>query len=813
MQRSGGRMGSWTVLIGVVVLLGLWGGVSALGAGAHGAAPHAASPVPPAAPAICNGGCGGSGYTMSITVEVTGVPQYWLAPSVGMCLTSPPDANCQVFVSLNLAFSLTAGVGSDIRDVPVEPGDHAYTFNEGEGGTGFTASYNDNECDLSNVANGCFVSSPSQVTAYNYPGPNSEPYFWVEGTYGPQTVFVPGCSGMPYGQIFGPSGAPADDSATIDLAYASCPGTPADGGGGGGEDDGGGNLSLNDTNGSWDPCPANGTNDSDCLNATAGHLDVSGYASAATTACAACAVLMNDSIPITYGDHGEVSTYLWNGSYAWSATFNNRSPTDPGGKFDLAAGSSLTYEGRLLTTYNVTFGETGLPTGMNWSLWINGTSVTTSNPTISVQEPNGTVSWMALADPPSPGGKAKAGMGYVASNSGAGGPGFYGNLTVAGDINADGRPDLAFALAPTVPLTIKEVGVPTYKGSPDWEPFVWCASYVHPALAHPRTVAGVSAPLYGITSCSSGGSITFPAIPEVFSGSGGGTAGGFASPGSGVFKNRASHPTTLLGEVAITPRQSPCPCQSSHWRSSFVPTQGMLNVTTVDKPVTAKAGLRAVPVQTIFVSRITDGGSFCAHVAVNTDPPLGRKTVDATICPKTEDASLELPNGTYQFTLKPVPGWIPVVGGVESLGGIFTVEPQMTPINISWVPFTFPVTFAESGLPAGTNWSVAIPHAPNPNASDHDWSSITGTITVSLGNGSYKFSVVPVPGYTATAKPSSVKVHGGAAQVAIVFTPAKGGGTGAPFSSWGLMVGASVAVPGALQAARPAIGRRARRSP
>jgi hypothetical protein len=65
---------------------------------------------------------------------------------------------------------------------------------------------------------------------------------------------------------------------------------------------------------------------------------------------------------------------------------------------------------------------------------------------------------------------------------------------------------------------------------------------------------------------------------------------------------------------------------------------------------------------------------------------------------------------------------------------------------------TYGVTFTESGLPSGTNWSVTFRGFQKSSTSD--------TIQFAAANGTYKFIVGPVVGYNATPSSGNVSVTG-----------------------------------------------------
>ena len=78
-------------------------------------------------------------------------------------------------------------------------------------------------------------------------------------------------------------------------------------------------------------------------------------------------------------------------------------------------------------------------------------------------------------------------------------------------------------------------------------------------------------------------------------------------------------------------------------------------------------------------------------------------------------------------------------------------------------PSTYPVTFSESGLPAGTNWSVTL--------AGQRVSSTSGTTTFNEPSGMYLFTVGSVLGFTATPASGSVTMSGASKTVSITFTP------------------------------------------
>ena len=91
--------------------------------------------------------------------------------------------------------------------------------------------------------------------------------------------------------------------------------------------------------------------------------------------------------------------------------------------------------------------------------------------------------------------------------------------------------------------------------------------------------------------------------------------------------------------------------------------------------------------------------------------------------------------------------------------------------SVSIIPTTnqsvseYSLTFTETGLPSGTSWSVTF------NGSTE--SSTTSTMTISVPNGSYSYTVSSVAGYTVLPSSGSVTVNGSNVSVAITFTLVK----------------------------------------
>jgi YVTN family beta-propeller protein len=126
-------------------------------------------------------------------------------------------------------------------------------------------------------------------------------------------------------------------------------------------------------------------------------------------------------------------------------------------------------------------------------------------------------------------------------------------------------------------------------------------------------------------------------------------------------------------------------------------------------------------------------------------------------------------NGTYPYVIGAVPGY-----NASPTSGNVTVDGLSAAVAVSFAPAAasvYAVSFVESGLPAGSEWSVSatssVGHAPISSES-------TGTtIVLYLPNGTYNLLAKGPPGYLGMFSVSTLTVHGSAPRsVAASFYPA-----------------------------------------
>jgi hypothetical protein len=113
--------------------------------------------------------------------------------------------------------------------------------------------------------------------------------------------------------------------------------------------------------------------------------------------------------------------------------------------------------------------------------------------------------------------------------------------------------------------------------------------------------------------------------------------------------------------------------------------------------------------------------------------------------------TLTLPNGTYPYTAATVDA------NYSAVAGAFTVSGQPISVQVRFSRATYLVTFAERGLPSGTEWEVSL-----------NGTSMTGTNSLSFGglpNGTYGFTVEALGnpgfgGYVPTPASGSINIAG-----------------------------------------------------
>lgn len=116
------------------------------------------------------------------------------------------------------------------------------------------------------------------------------------------------------------------------------------------------------------------------------------------------------------------------------------------------------------------------------------------------------------------------------------------------------------------------------------------------------------------------------------------------------------------------------------------------------------------------------------------------------------------PNGTYSYTVATSDKTY------ESFpsSGSFTMDGKNISQSVTFSEVKYSVTFTEYGLPSGTSWSVTH------NGTIE--SSTTNTITFSLPNGTYSYTIGAISGYSVSPSSGSISVTGSNVSKAVTYT-------------------------------------------
>lgn len=125
------------------------------------------------------------------------------------------------------------------------------------------------------------------------------------------------------------------------------------------------------------------------------------------------------------------------------------------------------------------------------------------------------------------------------------------------------------------------------------------------------------------------------------------------------------------------------------------------------------------------------------------------------------------PNGTYPYSVSPIPGYSTTYSGHVTVNGTSALE------SVTFTPLTYTVTISESGLPLGTGWSVTV------NGTTND--STGPSIAFLEPNGTYAFDVGAISGYTVTPAAGNLTVRGASLSQALTFSSSGGGGPSSGF--------------------------------
>ncbi len=460
---------------------------------------------------------------------------------------------------------------------------------------------------------------------------------------------------------------------------------------------------------------------------------------------------------------------------------------------------SIITTGPAPSTYPVSFSESGLPAGTNWSMTLNSQTLYSTSSTISFSEPNGTYAFS---------------VGTV--------PGYTANVT-SGNLAVNGLPvSRPITFTPQTTLTSVTVSPPsdtlnvgTYAnftatpsctGGPcSGVTYSW--SLNNTALGNLNTTSGASVMFTATASGTENLSVTAM------------LNGKLAKNSSTITIITTLVPT--LAYVSLTPLAATvnvsgtqtfaaavgcsggtCPSGSTYtW--SLNNSLGKLNVSSgpqvlftanstaglVNLTVTAHLnGKTATNSSTITIKKASPPPSTYTVTFSEAGLPTGTSwsvTLNGAMKSSTGNIVFMEPNGSYSFSVGVVSGYT-----ASPTSGSFTVSGVAVSEAITFTalpPGQYSLVFSESGLPTGTNWSVSV------GTTTH--TSTGSTISFTEVNETYSYTVGVVAGYTATPPSGSVTVNGAPKTVSITFVKANTEATySVTFTETGLPAGTSWSV-------------------
>ncbi len=534
-------------------------------------------------------------------------------------------------------------------------------------------------------------------------------------------------------------------------------------------------------------------------------------------------VTLNGSLVSSNNGNSVVSFSLYPAIYTYSITGGGSySPNPSSGTVDLTGNTTVPIVWSQVL-YTLTFSQSTLPAGNMWSVSVNGLSIgTTTGPSLSTTLPNGTVYSFTVTSlnssyspsPASGGGTLTSNFGYtitfslVASDVTFSETGLPGGMTWTVTI-----PGIGSQTSSATSMTFKSVPIGTYSFSVSASNSSWSAaggsftvgnqpvtvavafSEVTFTVEFFRQAAGLPAGTSWSVSFDGGiqssttqiinfkgipnGTYTFTVLP---------IAGYTATPNSGWDNVTGSTPnpvvivwSSVLYNVTVnetglgsspakwwinltSPIASPHPgigspivlnlpnntysftiaCQDKRWE----PVQASGTFTVNGLPITVSIQFVELNTSVTFTaSGLPAGMPWWVNLT-------GRLSANST----TASIVYQLPNGTYNFSAQAANRTY----GAQ--GGSFTVVYGVPLyLSVNFTHFLYALTFNESGLFAGTNWSIVVFGAAQ---------YTTGpAITFMEPNGTYPYVVPPVPGFVTKNPNGSVRVHGTTAYFTINFKP------------------------------------------
>jgi len=403
-----------------------------------------------------------------------------------------------------------------------------------------------------------------------------------------------------------------------------------------------------------------------------------------------------------------------------------------GAAYNSSSYSNIAYTGPP-TPYSITFVESGLAKRTNWSVQVGGLTVNSTGNSIVFREENRTYLFRVSPvsgysrSPPSGSVKVRGGpiavavsfteLTYSVTFDEYGLPsGSSWAVVLVGATSNSSGPSISFSEPNgTYPFAVQTVS--NYSASPP-------SGSVGVSGNASYTTVNFTLVTYSVEFVETGplGGATWSVLLAGSARSGSGSSIAFAEP-NGTF----AFTVDAVSGYAVSP------------------SAGSLAVSggTITEPVTF---LTLTPVYTVYFTEagLANGAAWSVTMADRTE-----------ISTDTSVAFTE-PNGRYPFSVNspsgfeasPSSGWAEVSGSGMAR-------------TIAFTPIPFAVTFTESGLPSGTDWSVVLAGAIR--------ASNGASISFAVPNGTYSFSLITTSGYSVSPASGTISVLGESQSMSIRF--------------------------------------------
>jgi hypothetical protein len=410
--------------------------------------------------------------------------------------------------------------------------------------------------------------------------------------------------------------------------------------------------------------------------------------------------------------------------------------------------------------YNVTFSESGLPSGLLWNVTLNGTTLSLSTGglanSLAFTEPNGTFSY-SVGDNP---GWHQTTLDY------------NGIVGVSG--SSVGEVPLVYTPV-TYPVVFSESTLPsgltfevtvagvaqylTTNGGADALFFTELNGSIAYSIADISGWHQTSLPYNGIIAVNGGPlseSLTYVQVTYgvTFSETGLPSGSAWTVTFNGVLMSLTTD--GAVGTLAFAAEPNGTYSYSIGGASGF--HQG-----SVPYAGTETVGGGALVVSMTY-TQVTYGVTFSESGlpsdltwSVTVNGALSSLTTDGG----TDSLIFTEPNGTYPYSISTLSGWSQSVLPYE--GSVVVPAAAVSEPSAIYTEVTYAVTFQEKGLPVGTSWWVSILGDP--------LTASAPAIPTREPNGTFSYAVWSIAGYAPAHSSGSVTVKAAALKVTVTFAP------------------------------------------